>query len=542
MAIDSTVNGNRKRSASDADLRIVDGSTPKRVHENQQRVDPFVQLRQRSVFGRYLDTVQFLVGPDAQPFVLHIGLLIHRCPAFAQAVLPENIVAQRQDSADLKVHLEHQDARVFSIFSVWLYTRYLIRPPSANDRGDCSTEGIAPEPRLVSGIEDKRNNTWKDVDLVELYLFGQRYGIHKLANAAISALWAQNMRLRRSSSAPAVKKTLSAITGKGTLWQYFSEEAALQSKQWQVKIEERNDAFPARFIPCVRLELDKHNNLGFDHTQTIKAPCRYHTHEGIVEQPHCEKQQRAARKPGKKFSSEYYEFLQDVGTVLVGPSKTPFTVHRGLMSARSEYFRGAFEGQFAEGESGIIKLDEEDPIVLIMLLHVLYESLRRPDETDRNIQAQNGDNEVRDLALDRYQEIQDAGIELWLDDLIDLYILCDRRGIPSVRHRIMDELTKRRPDWVLVGSSLERISKVWNNLPPAALCKFLVDEAACEWHNGLEFKNDIGQLPSDFLARVIQAALEVMNGKTLVPEPAWEKGAEIYYNDYEPDRANSPEL
>jgi hypothetical protein len=49
-----------------------------------------------------------------------------------------------------------------------------------------------------------------------------------------------------------------------------------------------------------------------------------------------------------------------VVTVKVGPAEKEFFVHKGLISHRSEYFRGAFNGNFKEEFEPMVVLKDED--------------------------------------------------------------------------------------------------------------------------------------------------------------------------------------
>jgi len=61
-----------------------------------------------------------------------------------------------------------------------------------------------------------------------------------------------------------------------------------------------------------------------------------------------------------------------MGTVIVGFSKVPFRVHRDLICYRSEYFRGAFEGGFAESAKGEVSLKQESVKYFALFLAWLY--------------------------------------------------------------------------------------------------------------------------------------------------------------------------
>lgn len=59
-------------------------------------------------------------------------------------------------------------------------------------------------------------------------------------------------------------------------------------------------------------------------------------------------------------------------SVLVGFDQIRFTVHRGLVCRYSEYFRGAFEGNFVEGQKQEVLLNQESAKDFALFLSWLY--------------------------------------------------------------------------------------------------------------------------------------------------------------------------
>lgn len=62
----------------------------------------------------------------------------------------------------------------------------------------------------------------------------------------------------------------------------------------------------------------------------------------------------------------------------VQPEAQDFTVHEGLISARSEFFRNALKVPWKESEERTIPLPEDEPKVFPVYLKLLYVSLGRP--------------------------------------------------------------------------------------------------------------------------------------------------------------------
>lgn len=61
-------------------------------------------------------------------------------------------------------------------------------------------------------------------------------------------------------------------------------------------------------------------------------------------------------------------------TILVGPDKHKFLVHRQLLSTRSSHFRASLSptSGFKEGQEGIITLEEDDPEAFKLIVHFFY--------------------------------------------------------------------------------------------------------------------------------------------------------------------------
>ena len=58
--------------------------------------------------------------------------------------------------------------------------------------------------------------------------------------------------------------------------------------------------------------------------------------------------------------------------VLVGEQEQAFTVHEGLICARSKFFRNAMNGNWLEADEKIVRLPDDEPAVFEGYLAVLY--------------------------------------------------------------------------------------------------------------------------------------------------------------------------
>lgn len=124
----------------------------------------------------------------------------------------------------------------------------------------------------------------------------------------------------------------------------------------------------------------------------------------------------------------------ETATIEVGKAnnKQIFRVHKGFLSFYSGYFKAALEGAWAESNSGIIKLETEDPLVFERFVHWLYT------------------NKITD-------DTQKAGFRI----IIDLWLFAYRRNIPLLMNEMIDALHKEIADSWLMPT--DRLHKAYEN-------------------------------------------------------------------------------
>lgn len=99
-----------------------------------------------------------------------------------------------------------------------------------------------------------------------------------------------------------------------------------------------------------------------------------------------------------------------------GEVKRTFYAHRGLLTFYSGYFKAALEGGFAEAQSGVIKLETEEPSVFEAFITWLY--TRKACAKVIN----------PDTACEHYELV----VKLW--------IFANRRDIPLLMNEMVDSL------------------------------------------------------------------------------------------------------
>ncbi|KAK4553263.1 hypothetical protein LTR86_009563 [Recurvomyces mirabilis] len=106
------------------------------TEKKQPMAEPGNWLRQSAspLSVLFLDTIVFHVGPDSSPFTLHTGILIDRCPAFAEHCLGGDVVEERLAVNGRECELPSDAAVIFNIVLVWLYTDSLVLPEGPNSK------------------------------------------------------------------------------------------------------------------------------------------------------------------------------------------------------------------------------------------------------------------------------------------------------------------------------------------------------------------------------------------------------------------------
>ncbi|KAK5114022.1 hypothetical protein LTR85_010328 [Meristemomyces frigidus] len=503
--------------------------------------------------GRYLDHVIFQVGPQAVPFMVHTGVLIERCPAFAESVMGATAIGDKVAFDGRKINLPDEEARIFWIFVVWLYTEELV--PPLEDLGT-DTEGIearSHEPRLRFARKVwPGTELWDDEDLVDAYIFGRKHHMDSLSTLAVSTLAAENEKLQRTASLAAVCQAFGAGHWAKLLCDYLVDEA-----DWRLvcdycdRIEDASP-FPPEYISRVEeRELTK-CNAPVSYNWWREAPCRYHIHHGLKEQERCALTW-AEPGPDGRYNADVYEQLKDVGIVLVDAVAYPLVLHKGLISGQAEYFRRAFSGSFAEGKEAQIQLAEENLRIFLMMVDFVYTRIvREPTHEDRQAlralsdqrpetchepDSVMGETLGRTLVAcsDPSPPTMAAEIRVTCarqthqEELVELYILADRRDVRLLRDDIMNELiVQREQGWPLVTSRHPVIYAAFVSLPNSSkLCKYTVQEATWGWTEGNSQKRELIKLPPDFLGQVVGKMLKLRAEAVL--RPFWRGNICLYH-------------
>ncbi|KAF7192087.1 hypothetical protein HII31_06473 [Pseudocercospora fuligena] len=455
------------------------------------------------------------------PFILHLGILRERCPKLLE-VLGQDASIHGDDAFELVA----EDERIFRMFQVWLYTGELIEP-TADVLGKNEDEFAMQKRnaiRLVEGDskEVERSIKWLDEDLIDLYLLGRRFKIETLRNDILNELWAEHNSLQCTTSFPAVKK---AFEKSQHLSQFLIHEAVYRLYADELNIPDNAAEYPPEYVTGIlRQVLKTHQAPRYSWSEMTVDDywlrvCQYHSNCGRSTTFACERRWAALQRQrslNRSRKQALYTRLSDIGTVVVGPEQVSFTVHITLISAFSEFFRGAFEGRFEEGRTGRVVLEDDSPAEFAMMVHWLYTGdVHVPSNDDYDfldaLEPHDGDTEAENGSSCGYPPNPDHLKRRFQDSIVGLYILADKRGVQRLKNDILTQISDQKSgSWPLLVSSIERISLACDNLPDQdPLRAWLEQEASRNWSGSMNLsRSDMKKLPPDFLANVMHNILQ----------------------------------
>ncbi|KAJ9610288.1 hypothetical protein H2200_005065 [Cladophialophora chaetospira] len=120
------------------------------------------------------------------------------------------------------------------------------------------------------------------------------------------------------------------------------------------------------------------------------------------------------------WSPPVVAFGTDFVIVLVGTEPQRFCVHKDLICACSNYFNSAYNGSFAETQSGVIKLPDLEPKLFNLFYQWLYSPARKVSEP---LYQRPSDNELHPDEL-----------------LLHLYRLADYLLVPGLQLLVIEQL------------------------------------------------------------------------------------------------------
>lgn len=272
------------------------------------------------------------------------------------------------------------------------------------------------------------------------------------------------------------------------------------------------------------------------------------------------------------------DLLEDTVTLVVGPSKISFVVHKGLLCKYSPLFKKLFQG----GNISRYELETDNVRDFILFLCWLYsEKVQTPSpkvnllitkylsDQDRSMTLweapsqlsddsgfeelgdADAEHEVEDVALDSSASTviaepalsakpesavtHDEDPETIIDnnarmqqiqqDLISLFVFASHRNIPHLRNDIMNRLIELRSKrWPLLTIDPAVIHKCYSSLDEnSELCLYLEEEAAFCWnfHDHEWLLDDATELPPTFLGNVLRGIFRERLDREEERRPTW---------------------
>jgi hypothetical protein len=163
--------------------------------------------------------------------------------------------------------------------------------------------------------------------------------------------------------------------------------------------------------------------------------------------------------------STSYDYDETI-SVLVGPEKAKFTVHRDVVCARSRFFNTACSSRWLEGQEKVVPLSEFEPESFQMYMDLTYSRLVYGD---------------RSSSL----------------PLVKLYVLVDFLDDAKARNEVMRFLLMHRrcPNFETIGS-------IWETTKEGSLLrKWAVDVVAARFGKA-NFARDVGMYPARFVQEI----------------------------------------
>ena len=207
--------------------------------------------------------------------------------------------------------------------------------------------------------------------------------------------------------------------------------------------------------------------------------------------------------------------------IYVGKTKRHWLLHRNILCYHSTWF----QKQAEEGNKqnfGKVELFDEDPRAFELLVKWLY---------------QGKIDDVSDMPMDKKWDYAYACQQL--------YVLCEKLNLPSLKNRAIDQFRKGCYEAGLVPGP-EEMKPIYERTPPSSPFRKLVSRIAARQIMDPESQSDASkyrecfQSSADFAIDVVNAIKEGAGGK-LFHDPTEEDGC--YYHEHHPgQRCNNKQL
>jgi len=146
----------------------------------------------------------------------------------------------------------------------------------------------------------------------------------------------------------------------------------------------------------------------------------------------------------------------EIVKIVVGPNAKVFNVHKGIICARSPYFRDAFEGNFREAKEGAAMLSTVDPSVFGVFLDWVYYNRLQYRKEPGKVPTEIDHCEHAD-AID-----------------LEVYIFADQHDTPLLRQLSLESMHARYSNGRVPRDSI--VVRAFEGLPASSpMWQFLID-------------------------------------------------------------------
>ncbi|KAK8158700.1 hypothetical protein BKA80DRAFT_333809 [Phyllosticta citrichinensis] len=199
---------------------------------------------------------------------------------------------------------------------------------------------------------------------------------------------------------------------------------------------------------------------------------------------------------------------QTVVTLKVGPNHKVFLVHTSIICNASLFFNNAFKGEFKEGKTQIMTLEDTEEDVFKVVMQWLY-TRRLPNLWNKDQQH------IKTIRI-----CEGQGEELLWDFLMtSAYVFSQTYVIPALSVAIEVRLSERFGHTCSGVAGFQSfltypaIIRLFNNVPEnSPACKLLVNTFATQWeiHGGIDVGGKhFDDLPANFISQALKAVSKI---------------------------------
>ncbi|KAI7359941.1 hypothetical protein KC354_g9077 [Hortaea werneckii] len=543
MAVESFQGVKRKRSSS-TDSEILDAKRSKADHR---------------VRGLFRTPVWASAREDDSELLVHREILEARAPALAKLV-------RRTVSEDGEIHtlpLAPEDRRALPLVIVWLYTGVLAprdvnadhSDPDEGERlvvGEPRTPGLSNDYAVTEEeLDDAR--AWDDADLVAVHVFARKYSVADLEQYSLAILLKVNERCNWTASERAVCLACESLPAHSCMIQYLAKNTfnlLLAQDEWTLP---DTAGFATQYVSDL-LQM----SLMLRTKDKSEFASEYTALRGDILagfDSRRERQKLARRRTPDGWHVDFIDMFSRTTTVLIGPERNCFVVHRGILCHYSNFFNRALNGRSSEAETNSVWLEDDDADTFERFLAWAYSSEISANPSAmfsaNNTLSHTLDVRGKDLRPDRCRspdaELLDSIEPLltrpdpnrtnhdWLRGeqlLVELYVFAHRRGIPGLRQAVIDrllvnaELQFSTREYKVTG--LKTLRSAYASLPKSSmLLKLYANEAAWLWTSDCYKHAAVDTLPAGFMLDVASLTTTMRDG----PDSLSKRGRSVSRDD-----------